>query len=86
MAPWGPKAILSLVLFPRPSRWFGPGSHSLCLAAILYATKTPQLYQSKRDGQKEHSASLKDEGSVFCDLIIYFLVISQFVVSVSSSS
>lgn len=68
MAPWGHKAILRLVLFPQTlcSRWFGPGSHSLCLAAIFYATQTTQLYQSKTDGQRECSVSLKDKESVVC--------------------
>lgn len=66
MAPWGHKAILSLVLFPQTlcSRWLGPGSHSLCLAAIFYATQTAQLYQSKIDGQSECSVILKDKESV----------------------
>lgn len=42
-----------------------PGSHSLCLAAIFCATQTPpQLYQSKRDGQKKRSDSLEDKESV----------------------
>lgn len=92
--PSGTQKLFWAMLFPQTLWWFGPGSHSLCLAAIFYATKTPQLYESKRDRQKEHSASLKNKESIFlrfCGwplglslselMFIYFLLISQFVVS-----
>lgn len=71
MAPWGHKAILGLVPFPQIvcSRWFGTGSHSLCLDAIFNATQTLQLYQSKRDGHNERLASLKDKESVVEDFL-----------------
>lgn len=69
MAPWGTQSYSEPCAFPPQtlwSWWFGPGSHSLCLAAIFYATQTAQLYQSQIDGQSECSVILKDKESVVC--------------------
>lgn len=62
------KLFWALYFFPRPCAPGGsaPGSHSLCLAAIFYATQTTQLYQSKRDRQRECSVCLKNKESVVC--------------------
>lgn len=81
MAPWGHKAILSHVLFPRPCALGGSAlGHTVSVLQLFCMQQKHHSCTKVREmDTKEHSASLKDEGSVFwhfvddrCDLIIFF--------------
>lgn len=99
--PWG-HLFWALCFSPRPCALGGwaPGSQSLS-CSYFCATQTAQLYQSKDDGQRECSVSLKDKESVvrcwvsvnwdsllviWCASFFFSPPFSPFVVSIDSAS